>query len=246
MTNSPGDFYDRLSILYLKRERQEDYTDDGEIEELERVVKRCASWDQDLFVRLEEVNGRIWDLESDLRLGKEGLLGLEEVGRRALKIRDLNKLRIELRNEINRVCSSPRLETKSAESLDNVIPTLLHDRRWLSILYRRAEAETLQGRRAWVRYITLLVATVLSGTGFLALRMLHPIVVLSVCCLLGMLEISQLIAAHKVLRRSQGLLAVIDVLKLRPNNISLDKNESLLDERRFLVSPRNELSPHKK
>ena len=49
---------------------------------------------------LYDINGQIWDLEADIRNGKEGLLGLEEVGRRALKIRDLNAERIRLKNEI--------------------------------------------------------------------------------------------------------------------------------------------------
>jgi len=39
-------------------------------------------------------------LESDIRGGKENLLGLEEVGRRAIMIRDLNKKRVALRNKI--------------------------------------------------------------------------------------------------------------------------------------------------
>ena len=50
---------------------------------------------------LYEVNGAIWDLESDIRKGKEGELGLEEVGRRALKIRDLNAKRIQFKNDIS-------------------------------------------------------------------------------------------------------------------------------------------------
>ena len=39
-------------------------------------------------------------MESDIRKGKEGELGLEEVGRRAIAIRDINGLRIMIKNEI--------------------------------------------------------------------------------------------------------------------------------------------------
>ena len=39
-------------------------------------------------------------MESDIRKGKEEELGLEEVGRRALAIRDWNKKRILIQNEI--------------------------------------------------------------------------------------------------------------------------------------------------
>jgi hypothetical protein len=54
----------------------------------------------DVVEKLYSVNGRIWDLESDIRKGKEGELGLEEVGRRALLIRDWNHIRIGLKNII--------------------------------------------------------------------------------------------------------------------------------------------------
>ncbi len=47
------------------------------------------------------VNLKIAFLERDIRLGKEGELGLEEVGRRALDIRDLNAERVALRNALN-------------------------------------------------------------------------------------------------------------------------------------------------
>ena len=50
--------------------------------------------------KLKEINGKIWDLESDIRKGKEQELGLEEIGRRALKIRDLNKIRVGYKNEM--------------------------------------------------------------------------------------------------------------------------------------------------
>ena len=50
--------------------------------------------------KLYKVNGKIWDLESDIRKGKEGILGFEEVGRRAIKIRDFNNQRVSIKNEI--------------------------------------------------------------------------------------------------------------------------------------------------
>jgi len=53
-----------------------------------------------MLERLYDINGKIWDLESDIRKGKEGELGLEEVGRRAIMIRELNKKRISVKNQI--------------------------------------------------------------------------------------------------------------------------------------------------
>lgn len=49
---------------------------------------------------LYRINGIIWALESDIRLGKEDKLGLEEVGRRALQIRNLNAERVEAKNKL--------------------------------------------------------------------------------------------------------------------------------------------------
>lgn len=55
----------------------------------------------DLVDRLAIVHCKIFALEADVRAGKEGQLGLEEVGLRALAIRDLNKERVALRNALN-------------------------------------------------------------------------------------------------------------------------------------------------
>ena len=55
----------------------------------------------DLVDRLSIINLKIWHLESAIREGQEEGLGLEEVGRRALQIRDLNKERIALKNALN-------------------------------------------------------------------------------------------------------------------------------------------------
>lgn len=51
--------------------------------------------------RLSIVNIKISLLEADLRQGREDDLGTDEVARRALAIRDLNKERVALRNHLN-------------------------------------------------------------------------------------------------------------------------------------------------
>lgn len=55
----------------------------------------------DLIDRLSITNLKIWHLEEQIRAGKEKELTIEDIGKRALKIRDLNKERIELKNAIN-------------------------------------------------------------------------------------------------------------------------------------------------
>jgi len=54
----------------------------------------------DLIDRLCIANIKISILESDIRKGKEDELGLEEVGRRALQIRDINGERVALKNTL--------------------------------------------------------------------------------------------------------------------------------------------------
>jgi hypothetical protein len=89
---------DRYSIALLKKER----ADANNTEEIITLYQELAQNPDTLeFVnKLKEVNGKIWDLESDIRKGKEGELGLEEVGRRAIAIRELNKIRVGYKNQM--------------------------------------------------------------------------------------------------------------------------------------------------
>lgn len=101
MKLSIGDVIDRWTIAYLKNTRGQINTY-GECEEYRLYSE---NYNQDMIVssfqNLLLINGKIWNLESDIRKGKEGELGLEEVGRRALQIRDLNRERIDLKNKLN-------------------------------------------------------------------------------------------------------------------------------------------------
>ena len=99
-----SEIIDRLSILMLKCERFPAHM--RPVEERQRFLDafnemrpqdiRKTGWLCDQV----EINGRIWDLEAAIRQGKEGELGLEEVGRRALKLRDLNAERVRRKNMI--------------------------------------------------------------------------------------------------------------------------------------------------
>ena len=98
-----GDMVDKLSILshYVKKvgspENYKEFFIYFEDLFLNRPVED-ACLIIDTLKKLYDVNGRICYLESDIRLGREGALGTMEIGRRALKIRDLNRVRIELKN----------------------------------------------------------------------------------------------------------------------------------------------------
>lgn len=101
---------DRFTIVRLKMERIKTEDKRDEYEHYKKVIEdyRKKGFDikQEWIDRLYEANARIWDLEYDIRRGKEGELGLEEVGRRAIKIREINKIRISIKNEIVEVTGS--------------------------------------------------------------------------------------------------------------------------------------------
>jgi len=66
-------------------------------EEFEKKgVQIKKEWLQELY----EINKNQWDLEADLRNGNEEKLGLEEIGRRAIAIRNSNNKRVALKNKI--------------------------------------------------------------------------------------------------------------------------------------------------
>lgn len=112
MKLSIGDVIDRWTIAHLKCHR-------GKVDtylECEEYRIYSENYDQrmikEAFDGLWKANGNIWTLESDIRQGKEGELGLEEVGRRALAIRDLNADRIKIKNKLNEHFNEGFVEVK--------------------------------------------------------------------------------------------------------------------------------------
>jgi uncharacterized protein YxjI len=97
-----SEILDRYSIALLKKERL-DIDNDQEIKDLSIEIDNYRNINQivdEYIVKLKDINGKIWDLEFDIRKGKEGELGLEEVGRRAILIRENNKIRVGYKNDI--------------------------------------------------------------------------------------------------------------------------------------------------
>jgi len=97
-----SEILDRYTITKLKSERtNEDVSDDlrtykREIDNPDYVGRsnRIVSF----IDRLYEINGQLWDTEKDIRNGVD--MPLKEVGRLALKVRDLNIKRNEIKAEI--------------------------------------------------------------------------------------------------------------------------------------------------
>ena len=97
-----SEILDRYTITKLKSER----TDEDVSNELRTYKREIDSSDYvdrssqiALFIdRLYEINGELWDTEGDIRKGVE--MPLEKIGRLALKVRDLNCIRNEIKAEI--------------------------------------------------------------------------------------------------------------------------------------------------
>ena len=126
MKTSIGDIADRYSICKLKSERLSlDLSE--EINQLQNEIlnyKDIPKYVGDLY----EINCLIWDLESDIRKGNEEILGLEEIGRRALKIRDYNNIRVGIKNKINSMYNEGFIEVKmnhGSEKEVSVIGTIV-------------------------------------------------------------------------------------------------------------------------
>lgn len=105
------ELFDRLAVAEIKWERtQENH------EELEWYTNQANGFDRaiisDLYDQLKQIHNKIWELESAIRQGNEEKLGLEEVGRRALLIRDWNNKRVQIKNQMASLLSCPVKEIK--------------------------------------------------------------------------------------------------------------------------------------
>ena len=97
-----SEILDRYTITKLKSER----TNEDVSEELSTYKKEIDNPDYversneivSFIDRLYEINGELWNTEGDIRKGVE--MPLKEIGRLALKVRDLNCTRNEIKAEI--------------------------------------------------------------------------------------------------------------------------------------------------
>ena len=105
ITYPVSEVIDRISICRLKVERIGEPQCKKELEYLEQHLGSYSFLNLDFekyLRRLYDINGKIWDLEADIRKGKDDGLGLDEIGRRAILVRDYNKIRVSIKNEIIR------------------------------------------------------------------------------------------------------------------------------------------------
>lgn len=106
---------DRLTIALLKLERlPEDEIDKNGLAKQIAYYKEGIDQDNQglkiLIDKLLEANTKMWDAEHAIRKGLDNDLGLEEIGRRAINIRDLNRERVAIKNDIADLVSQPEFK----------------------------------------------------------------------------------------------------------------------------------------
>ncbi|MEK0368725.1 MAG: hypothetical protein QQN62_03855 [Nitrosopumilus sp.] len=122
---TPGDFFDRFTILVKKVA-----VDPKHHEKLVQMyvgTLNDGGLDGDLLrllCELQMANLDVWFYESEIRAGKDGELGLKEIGKRALAIREFNAIRINKINKINKLFNVVEEEKKINHASESDINSL--------------------------------------------------------------------------------------------------------------------------
>ena len=102
---------DRLAIAEVKFQRTQAnheellwYQDQARRIDLDKIATE--------YQQLKHIHDQIWNLEAELKTGREAELSLEEIGRRAIAIRDHNNKRIALKNSMAAKLDCPVREIK--------------------------------------------------------------------------------------------------------------------------------------
>jgi len=105
------ELFDRYAIACVKWQRTKANRD-----ELEYYQTQVDQYDVEMIKQplesLISIHNIIWDLEWQLKQGVEDQLSLEEIGKRAIKIRDYNNKRVAVKNSIAGLLNDPILEIK--------------------------------------------------------------------------------------------------------------------------------------
>ena len=104
---------DRLCIARVKHARTNgaNQVELDWYEERYRQLPRSPELDADIQA-MTDIHHAIWDLEWQLKSGVEQMLSLQEIGRRAIAIRDFNNKRIAYKNSIATILGHPVKEIK--------------------------------------------------------------------------------------------------------------------------------------
>ena len=90
---------DRLAIAEVKFKRTK-ANEEELIWYMNQALRINISEIVNEYEDLKRIHDEIWELEAELKTGREAELALEEIGRRAIAIRDHNNKRVILKNAI--------------------------------------------------------------------------------------------------------------------------------------------------
>ena len=103
---------DRYAIAVVKHEK----TNGANQEELDfytaQIDQTCIGLTDPKLIELIEHHSYVWSLEDDFKKAKIDALPLEEIGRRALYIRDIGYKRVTLKNALAELFNDPVREIK--------------------------------------------------------------------------------------------------------------------------------------
>lgn len=115
---------DRLCIARVKHARTNgaNQVELNWYEEKLRQLPQSAELDEAIQA-MTDIHHAIWDLEWQLKSGVEQMLSLQEIGRRAIAIRDFNNKRIAYKNSVARILNHPVKEIKQDHLADGSVDT---------------------------------------------------------------------------------------------------------------------------
>ena len=115
---------DRLCIARVKHARTSgaNQVELDWYEDKYRQLPQSVELDTDIQA-MTDIHHAIWDLEWQLKSGVEQMLSLQEIGRRAIAIRDFNNKRITYKNSIASILGHPVREIKQDHLADGTVDT---------------------------------------------------------------------------------------------------------------------------
>ena len=105
------ELYDRLAIAEVKWEKTRANQEELDFY-LEQMKEANINPSDDKIIELIEHHSYVWSLEDDFKKAKIDALPLEEIGRRALYIRDIGYRRVDLKNALAEMVNDPVREIK--------------------------------------------------------------------------------------------------------------------------------------
>lgn len=113
---------DRLCIARVKHARTNG-ANQVELNWYEDKLKQLPQSTEldEVIQAMTDIHHAIWDLEWQLKAGVEQMLSLQEIGRRAIAIRDFNNKRIAYKNSVAAILNHPVTEIKQDHLADGEI-----------------------------------------------------------------------------------------------------------------------------